>query len=372
MSGFGLDDRSRPEAPATPPAAASVHYMGRWQKVGLWAVIGGGVFVLFLARGMFAPQRHETEHDSQMISQTSEPLPMPPPAATAVLPAAPMPVGRLESVQQTHVPLPGEGMDTSALNAPILAGGSSGTMNEATPSTPPLPQRPEEGHGSELADRLSGMVLKPVRAVQIPHPEFTIEQGRTIPCVQASLLVSDQKGFVTAEIPENVRGMTGAVKALLPKGTKLFGSMESGLINGSSRVFVVWEQATTPPILGDDGLPHVIRIPLDSPATDELGAAGLDGDVNRHMWRKVGGAVMLSLVQGGIQAAASLTQNSGSNSSSLNLYQFQGQGQNIASQLLQSQLTIPDTVTRNQGSACNVVMARDADFSDVYSLEMTH
>ena len=89
-----------------------------------------------------------------------------------------------------------------------------------------------------------------------------------------------------------MRGTTGNV-VLLDRGTKIVGQIENGLLQGQNRVFVDWTRAETPN--------HVV-ITLNSPGTDELGRGGLPGAVDNHLWKRFGGALMLTLVQGGLNA----------------------------------------------------------------------
>ena len=70
---------------------------------------------------------------------------------------------------------------------------------------------------------------------------------------------------------------------------------------GSARVFVAVEQARTP---------TGVVVPLDSPGTDELGRSGLPGEVNRHFWQRFGAAMLISLVDGAVQAAAQSSSRS--------------------------------------------------------------
>ncbi len=67
---------------------------------------------------------------------------------------------------------------------------------------------------------------------------------------------------------------------------------------------MLWTRAETP---------AGVIINLDSPAADPLGRAGFDGAVDSHFWQRFGGALMLSLVQGGIQAGVSSVSPNGSN-----------------------------------------------------------
>ena len=61
-----------------------------------------------------------------------------------------------------------------------------------------------------------------------------------------------------------------------------------------------------------------------------------------------------------------LSNRSGTGSTNLNFYQFQGEGQSLASQLLASTISIPDTLHRDQAQPCSIFVSGDLSFADVY------
>ena len=111
-------------------------------------------------------------------------------------------------------------------------------------------------------------------------------------------------------------------------------------------MFVDWTRAETPD--------HVI-VTLDSPGSDELGRAGLPGAVDHHFWDRFGGALMLTLVQGGldaatVEAAGRGNSNSASQQAALGfVYAAQSNGQLVANTALANSINIPPTLTKNQG-----------------------
>ena len=106
------------------------------------------------------------------------------------------------------------------------------------------------------------------------------------------------------------------------------------------------------------------------------------GDVDHHFWRRVGGALLLSVVDAGLQGAslglaASLSKaqggnnNGGNGGGGLSYYNFGSQGQSLAGSMLQSTVTIPDTLHRDQGLPCSIFVGSDLDFSGIYSMKVT-
>ena len=106
-------------------------------------------------------------------------------------------------------------------------------------------------------------------------------------------------------------------------------------MNGLDRLAVLW-QSVSWQLPDNQGLLHLYRIETDSPASSVLGETGLDGDIDHHYLKKIGGILGMSLIQGGIQYGVAKAQSSGQGNTSVNLDSFQQGGNEAASTLLQS------------------------------------
>jgi type IV secretion system protein VirB10 len=263
--------------------------------------------------------------------------------------------------------------EQEAINSPIMVSTTAAGGGEPPPAPRPAAGRasldPEGGSAtSAMAGLLKPTELPGFRASVMQHPGTTIEQGRIIQCRNVTPMTSGLVGFVQAKIAYDVWSADGTMK-LIDRDSTIFGEIGHGLANGQERLFVLWRQVTTPP-------PNLVRITLNSPAADEMGEAGVPGDINHHYWQKIGGALMLSGIESvfsGISGALSHLGESGSNNSNqsqglnLNFSQMGSQGSNLASQLLQSTITIPDTLHRDQALPCSIFVSGDLDFGSVYS-----
>jgi type IV secretion system protein VirB10 len=105
-------------------------------------------------------------------------------------------------------------------------------------------------------------------------------------------------------------------------------------------------------------------VPLASPGADELGRAGLPGTVDRHFWERFGAAVLVSVIDGAIQAAV---QSSRSNSGTVIVNP--SATQDVMTEVLKGTINVPPTVRKNQGDRIQVLVARDLDFRSVYELK---
>jgi type IV secretion system protein VirB10 len=212
--------------------------------------------------------------------------------------------------------------------------------------------------GSPLGERLHPTVLEPTKARLLPHPDFLLTKGAIIPCILQTAIDTELAGFVKCVTPRDTRSTTGNV-VLLDKGSIMVGEIQRGLQNGEDRVFVLWDRVETPE--------HAI-VALSSPGTDELGRSGLPGTVDTHFWDRFGSAIMLSVVETGLQAGSNMASNSNSNGG-LNIESFQSTGQELSDTALLNSINIPPTLTKNQGDTIAIFVARDLDFSDIYTLK---
>ncbi len=300
-------------------------------------------------------------------SSTKQPIavPLPTPAAT---PAASPYFG--EQNRQTPASAPIMAF-SGADNVPPPATSASGPASTGTGTGTVADQNGGSANAtgsdnSPLAARLNPTVLDGEKATVLQNPDMVITEGTMIPCVLQTAIDSTLPGLVTCVVPIDIRGSTGDV-VLLDRGTKIVGQIESGLLQGQNRVFVDWTRAETPD--------HVI-VTLDSPGSDELGRAGLPGAVNNHFWPRFGGALMLTLVQGGLDAATIEAAGQGNTNSTTQqaglgfIYAAQSNGQSVANTALQNTINIAPTLSKNQGDTVSLIVAHDLDFSNVYKLRV--
>lgn len=246
------------------------------------------------------------------------------------------------------------------------------------PSRPSAAAAPRNNEGMPRADQapkgeleasLTPTRLAATGVEELRHLDYLIEKGRTLPCTQMSFSNSTFAGSVTALTVGVIKGETGDVE-LVGGGAKLFGTIQHGTVNGVDRQFVLWEELTTPLVYDDLGIPRQFRVHIDSPASDQLGQTGMEGDLNRHLGQKIAAVFGISLVQGAIQNMGTILQHGGNgsnnNSPTLNFQQL-GQGAESGANMLMRQfLEIPDVLTRLQGKGCAVELVRDLDLYAAY------
>jgi len=248
-------------------------------------------------------------------------------------------------------------VDTKALKAPIF----SYTAGGAAASEAKEHQVAAKAGSVDGVDDALAADLKPsdiggtVKASRMKHPEMTIPAGTLIHCSLQTAINSQLRGFVTCLTSEEVRSATGTV-TLMSRGTKLFGEIRSGLRNGQDRVMILWVKALTP---------DYVEIALNSPAADELGRAGAEGQVNNFFWKKFGAALLFSVIDYGPALIQSAMQKGGNGNTYTNFYSPQ---QQVANTILNETLQIPPVLEKNQGESVSVFVARNISFEGVYDL----
>ncbi|WP_372784656.1 type IV secretion system protein VirB10 [Phenylobacterium sp.] len=236
--------------------------------------------------------------------------------------------------------------------APLLAYGAGGgaTTLPAAPSLASLVAASADRPAPTELDQLRrGSVIGQARARRLGDRSFLILAGASLPCILQTAMDTSTPGYVSCVIPQDVYSDNGAV-VLLEKGTKVLGEYRSSLKAGQARLFVLWTRAVTP---------NGVALDLASSASDALGRAGFDGEIDRHFWERFGGAMLLSIVDDGAAAVAPKT-------GSLETLRAPSDAAGIA---LQHGIDLPPTLRKAQGSEVAIFAAQDFDFSSVYGLK---
>jgi type IV secretion system protein VirB10 len=192
-----------------------------------------------------------------------------------------------------------------------------------------------------------------VQAQLLPTARFLLPKGAFIDCTLETAIDSTLAGLTTCVTAADTFSADGKV-VLLERGTKLVGETRGQVQQGQARVFVVWNQARTP---------AGVVVPLDSPGTDELGRSGLPGQVERHFWERFGAAMLISIVNGAVQAGVQAANHSGGA-----VIYAPSTSQDIVTGVLKDTVGIPPTVIKRNGDRIQVLVARDLDFRSVYEL----
>lgn len=397
------DDPMRPASAVPPPPATPAEGLsgerhvsevaGRpivSKRAGIGVIVAGAIIACAVILLTSARPNLKTEEPPKLAVRSEVPyVPPPLPVAPVVLPAAgppplpdqpapsPTPAGAAAPAPRRADLLvyssnngggragPGAGlMSPDPLGvgngAPGAAGAAQGAYGDGSGTLIPagLPGAPggnsgREG-GGDLGSRLTPTRLTGVTANVLRNQPFLLTTGTMVPCVLQTAMDSTLPGLVTCVIPQDVLGKTGLT--LFDRGTRVVGEFKGGIQQGVERMFVVWTRAETP---------QGVVINLDSPATDPLGRSGMDGQVDRHFWQRFGGALLLTTVDGAIQAGVAAASKSGT--TTINT----GSTESVIASSLAGTINVPPTIRKHQGELVSILVARDLDFSTVYGVRPT-
>lgn len=332
-------------------------------------VLAMGAFVGFSLWSMHGRQKSEVSPPERVVIRQASDFE---PAKEEPKAAEPLPEVQLPTPLAKDTPTSAEDpLLDAARRAPVMAYNAPQTttrQHDTVASTDadsnylPLSANPGGLNGqAENEDQRFNRMLTPThlegsRAGTLGNRDFVVAMGTSIPCVLETALASDQPGFASCVINRDVLSDNGRV-VLMEKGTQVVGEYRGGLNRGQKRLFVLWNRAKTP---------AGVIITLASPATDALGRAGMDGYVDTHWWERFGSAMLLSVVGDATTYAGNRLQDG-----DVQAQNTATAGQQAAAIAVEQSINIPPTLTKNQGELVSIFVARDLDFSGVYSLRIT-
>jgi len=239
--------------------------------------------------------------------------------------------------------------------APLNAAGASGGGMMASSSSGSAPA--SQGGGDSLSARLQPTMLQARSAGKLPHLDFLLKKGTSIPCALKTGIDTTLPGFVICVVLNDVYSANGKT-LLVERGASVFGEQQSSLKQGQARTFVIWTRIDNP---------SGVYANIDSPATDQMGTSGVPGYVDTHFWQRFGGAIMMSLIKD--FSAAYSQRMAGDSANGQQPYQYTQQAtQDMASEALRSSINIPPTLVVNPATIVSVLVARDVSFENVYGL----
>lgn len=287
--------------------------------------------------------------------------PEPPPAARPPVPVQPTPAA---------APLPPPPVvDQSAemaRRAPVMAF-TTQRQGPAAAAAGTRPAGAAGGPGGGIGATMVASTVARVKAENLGDPTYRLSAGTVIPCILNSAIDTTTAGFVRCQLEQDVYSANGAM-ILLDAGTIVLGEYGGGggLKPGQERVGEIWSRAETP---------NSIAVNLASPASDSLGRAGMDGEVENYFWTRFGTAIMFSLIQDamaiGRSVVSNVTQPQGGTNNSYQTYGYntQASGEQLAQTALRNSMNIPPVLKKHQGERVSIFLRNDLDFSQVYRLD---
>jgi len=209
-------------------------------------------------------------------------------------------------------------------------------------------------HGAE--DWPSGY-LKGTR--QGPLTRYELKAGAVIPAVMISGINSDLPGQILAQVAEDIFDTATGRNLVIPQGSKLVGTYDNEVAYAQKRALVIWTKIV---------YPDASQLELEGmPGADTSGYAGFKDKVNRHVARRVGAALLLTVFNLG----AELTRQAGQ---TVRGFQTQSAvtaavGQSVAElgrEMVEKESEVPNTLQIRPGYRFHVMVNKDIAFRSPY------
>lgn len=290
--------------------------------------------------------------------------PLPPAFLTAMGPASSteLPDGGPTRNPAGVPPIPTVSVAPAKTNGAVLAGSSENldSSDSALLAEAPESHDRENSIDSARSSELLGRTYATVAAKILPNRDFLLAAGSTIECVLQTRLDSTLPGMTSCLVTRRVLSDTGRI-VLLDRGSLITGEYRSNVTLGQRRLFVLWRRAKTP---------SGVVIDLESPATDPLGGAGVEGELDEHWGKRVGAALLLSVVQDGLAYAVNARSTDSESGTTIVLPSTTQTGNQMAGKVLESTIGIAPTLTKAQGEKIMIFVARDLYFDAVYDVSV--
>ncbi len=213
--------------------------------------------------------------------------------------------------------------------------------------------RPVNDPNSAFQRAVEGQGVEVNKVQKFTNLACMIKPGRVINGYMRPRVISDLPGMLTIDVSQDVYGERGRIP-LLPWGTTITARANPVTKAGQERNFIASAEAY---------LPNGEHIALDSGVADQLGSAGIDGDVDRHLGQVLGVGAVMALLGAG---AATGGVNAGDQNNSIANYRQSVQNSLAqgAQQQLNGYANIQPTIKNDQGTRVRIVVEKVLDFSD--------
>jgi type IV secretion system protein TrbI len=198
--------------------------------------------------------------------------------------------------------------------------------------------------------------------VRGPLSPFEVKAGTIIPGVLLTGVNSNLPGQLIAQVREPVFDTETGQHLLIPQGARLIGLYGHQTVYGQERVLITWKRVIFP-----NGTSLSLKDGM--PGTDALGAAGFQDEVNHHLVRVFGSALLLSVISAGVQLSQIPEFGRGFSGPTAGNVLGAAVGQQLgqtSSELVRRGMNVSPTIEVRPGYAFNVMVTQDLVFPGPY------
>src|SRR2546422_3762754 len=195
-----------------------------------------------------------------------------------------------------------------------------------------------------------------------PTSPYEVKAGTIIPAVLVTGVNSDLPGQLIAQVRENVFDTESGQYLLVPQGARLIGLYGREVASGQRRVLVTWKRVIFP-----NG--SSLSLKDGMPGTDAAGAAGFNDQVNHHLVRVFGNALLLSVISAGLQLSQIPSFGQGFTGPTAGNVLGAAVGQELgqtSTELIRRGMSIAPTIEVRPGYDFNVMVTQDLVFPGPY------
>ena len=194
---------------------------------------------------------------------------------------------------------------------------------------------------------------------QAPRTPYELKTGSVIPATMISGINSDLPGQILAQVSEDIYDTATGRHLVIPQGSKLVGTYDNEVAFAQKRALVIWTKII---------YPDASQLELEGmPGADPAGYTGFKDKVNRHVARRIGAALLLTVFNLG----AELTRQAGQTARG-----FQTEsavtaavGQSVAElgrEMVEKESEVPNTLQIRPGYRFHVMVNKDIAFRSPY------
>jgi len=198
--------------------------------------------------------------------------------------------------------------------------------------------------------------------VRGPVSPYEVGAGTIIPGVLLTGVNSDLPGQLIAQVREPVFDTETGQHLLIPQGARLVGLYGHQTVYGQERVLITWKRVIFP-----NGTSLTLKDGM--PGTDPLGPAGFRDEVNHHLVRVFGSALLLSVISAGLQLSQIPDFGQGFSGPTAGNVLGAAVGQQLgqtSSELIRRGMNVSPTIEIRPGYAFNVMVTEDIVFPGPY------
>ena len=246
----------------------------------------------------------------------------------------------------------------------LLIDGGAKTTNDSAVSDSKAALKKNDPNAQFSSDAIAASEVETVTAGKLGNLNTLIAQGKILNAVLETAINTDLPGLLRGIVSRDVYAEAGK-NILIPKGSRLIGTYNTGIITGQKRILVIWTRVIRP-----DG----VDIMIGSPGVDGLGRAGVGGQVDNKYSEAFSAALLTSVITLGVGVAsdkavgtstttttAGSTTNTNSSGADAAKNAASAVGA-VGTDMVKKVLDINPTITVDQGTRISVFVNKDLKF----------